>query len=124
MKKLIPLILTAALTLAACASASDETPLTTPTPAPEAPEPTSTPAPATTDFYPLESYTTAFNTGDAYYEIARQYEEGDNSSMHALLLKTDYAAGRQTVLCSVPGCTHNNAACPAWLEDWARTPTA
>ena len=69
MKKLIPLILTAALTLAACASASDETPLTTPTPAPEAPEPTSTPAPATTDFYPLESYTTAFNTGDAYYEL-------------------------------------------------------
>ena len=41
MKKLIPLILTAALTLAACASASDETPLTTPTPAPEAPEPVS-----------------------------------------------------------------------------------
>ncbi len=40
-----PLILTAALTLAACASAPDETPLTTPTPAPEAPEPTSTPAP-------------------------------------------------------------------------------
>lgn len=62
-----------------------------------------------------------WNTGDAYYEIARQYEEGDNSSMHALLLKTDYAAGRQTVLCNVPGCTHNNAACPAWLEDWART---
>ena len=47
MKKLIPLILTAALTLAACASASDETPLTTPTPASEAPEPTSTPAPPT-----------------------------------------------------------------------------
>ena len=45
-----------------------------------------------------------WNTGDAYYEIARQYEEGDNSSMHALLLKTDYAAGRQTVLCSVPIC--------------------
>ena len=47
MKKLIPLILTAALTLAACASASDETPLTTPTPVPEAPEPTSTPPTST-----------------------------------------------------------------------------
>lgn len=41
--------------------------------------------------------------------------------MHALLLKTDYATAQQTVLCNVPGCTHDNAACPAWLEDWART---
>mgnify|MGYP004534086931 CR=1 FL=1 len=62
-----------------------------------------------------------WNTGDAYYEIARRYEEGSNSSMHALLLKTDYATARQTVLCNVPGCTHDSAACPAWLEDWART---
>ena len=38
MKKLIPLILTAALTLAACASAPDETPLTTPPP-PQPPRP-------------------------------------------------------------------------------------
>ena len=95
MKKLIPIILAAALTLAACASASDETPLTTPTPAPEAPEPTSTPAPATTDFYPLESYTTAFNTGDAYYELVPY-------PGHALLLKTDYATAAQTVCCTMP----------------------
>ena len=52
MKKLIPLILAAALTLAACASASDETPLTTPTPAPEAPEPFFSNDTATTEIYP------------------------------------------------------------------------
>lgn len=62
-----------------------------------------------------------WNTGDAYYEIARLDDENDQESMHALLLKTDYATARQTVLCNVPGCTHDNAACPAWLEDWART---
>lgn len=63
-----------------------------------------------------------WNTGDAYYEIARQYEsEDDYNIMHALLLKTDYATAQQTVLCNVPGCTHDNAACPAWLEEWART---
>lgn len=62
-----------------------------------------------------------WNTGDAYYEIARLYEENDPNSMHALLLKTDYATAQQTVLCNVPGCTHDSAACPAWLEDWART---
>lgn len=113
MKKLIPLILTAALTLAACASASDETPQTTPTPAPEAPEPTSTPAPATTDFYPLESYTTAFNTGDAYYELV-QYPG------HALLLKTDYATAAQTVCCTMPNCAHDREACPAYFPGRAR----
>ena len=62
-----------------------------------------------------------WNTGDAYYEIARLDDENDQESMHALLLKTDYATAQQTVLCNVPGCTHDNAACPAWLEDWART---
>lgn len=113
MKKLIPLILTAALTLAACASASDETPLTTPTPVPEAPEPTSTPAPATTDFYPLESYTTAFNTGDAYYELVPY-------PGHALLLKTDYATAAQTVCCTMPNCAHDSEACPAYFPGRAR----
>ena len=113
MKKLIPLILAAALTLAACASASDETPLTTPTPAPEAPEPTSTPAPATTDFYPLESYTTAFNTGDAYYELVPY-------PGHALLLKTDYATAAQTVCCTMPNCAHDSEACPAYFPGRAR----
>lgn len=58
-----------------------------------------------------------WNTGDAYYEIARLDDENDQESMHALLLKTDYATAQQTVLCNVPGCTHDNAACPAWLED-------
>ena len=32
-----------------------------------------------------------WNTGDAYYEIARLDDENDQESMHALLLKTDYA---------------------------------
>ena len=62
-----------------------------------------------------------WNTGDAYYEIARLDDENDQESMHALLLKTDYATARQTVLCNVPGCTHDSAACPAWLDSWART---
>ena len=48
-----------------------------------------------------------WNTGDAYYEIARLDDENDQESMHALLLKTDYATARQTVLCNVPGCTHD-----------------
>ena len=61
-----------------------------------------------------------WNTGDAYYEIARLYDENDPNSMHALLLKTDYATARQTVLCNVPGCTHDSASCPAWLDDWGR----
>ena len=113
MKKLIPLILAAALTLTACASASDETPLTTTTPAPEAPEPTATPAPATTDFYPLESYTTAFNTGDAYYELVPY-------PGHALLLKTDYATAAQTVCCTMPNCAHDSEACPAYFPGRAR----
>lgn len=61
-----------------------------------------------------------WNTGDAYYEIARLYDENDRNSMAGLLLKTDYATARQTVLCNVPGCTHDSAACPAYLEDWGR----
>ena len=77
------------------------------------------------DFFSLISNTCGgywgWNTGDAYYEIARLDDENDQESMHALLLKTDYATAQQTVLCNVPGCTHDNAACPAWLEDWART---
>lgn len=44
-----------------------------------------------------------WNTGDAYYEIARLDDENDQESMHALLLKTDYATAQQTVLCNVPG---------------------
>lgn len=45
-----------------------------------------------------------WNTGDAYYEIARLDDENDQESMHALLLKTDYATAQQTVLCNVPQC--------------------
>lgn len=32
-----------------------------------------------------------------------------------LLLKTDYATAAQTVACTVPGCTHDSADCPAWF---------
>lgn len=106
MKKLIPLILTAALTLAACASAPDtaSTPLANSTPEPTA---ATTPAPATDPFYGVGS---SYNNGDTYYAFAYRGED-------SLLLKTDYATATQTVNCTVPGCAHDSDACPAYFTD-------
>ena len=50
----------------------------------------------------------SFNSGDAYYEMVYRNHGG-------LLLKTDYATAAQTVACTVPGCTHDSADCPAWF---------
>lgn len=60
-----------------------------------------------------------WNTGDAYYEIAQL--PARNREMMALILKTDYATGKQAPLCNVPNCTHDSTACPAYLESWSRT---
>lgn len=95
----------AALLLTACASATDTTPLTTPTPEPTA---TATPTPAAGDFAWLNRHDSSFNSGDAYYEMVYRNHGG-------LLLKTDYATAAQTVVCTVPGCTHDSADCPAWF---------
>lgn len=95
----------AALLLTACASATDAAPLTTPTPEPTA---TSTPTPAAGDFAWLDRHNSSFNSGDAYYEMVYR-------NHGALLLKTDYATAAQTVACTVPGCTHDSADCPAWF---------
>lgn len=95
----------AALLLTACASATDATPLTTPTPEPTA---TATPTPAAGDFAWLNRLESSFNSGDAYYEMVYRNHGG-------LLLKTDYATAAQTVVCTVLGCTHDSADCPAWF---------
>ena len=121
MKKLITIILAAAmtLTLTACTAAPDPAPLATPTPEPTAalaaptPEPTAalaapTPAPAAADFYTLKSYNGSFDDGTAYYEFVQRLG-------CTLLLKTDYAAAVQSVCCAVPGCGHDTDACPAYL---------
>lgn len=106
MKKLIPLILATALTLAACASAPDtaSTPLANSTPEPTA---ATTPAPTTAPFYPVAN---SYNNGDTYYAFVHRGED-------SLLLKTDYAAATQTVNCAVPGCAHDSDACPAYFTD-------
>ena len=95
----------AALLLTACASATDTAPLTTPTPEPTA---TATPTPAAGDFAWMNRHESSFNSGDAYYEMVYRNHGG-------LLLKTDYATAAQTVACTVPGCTHDSADCPAWF---------
>ena len=95
----------AALLLTACASATDAAPLTTPTPEPTA---TAIPTPAAGDFAWLNRHDSSFNSGDAYYEMVYRNHGG-------LLLKTDYTTAAQTVVCGVPGCTHDSADCPAWF---------
>ena len=104
----------AALLLTACASATDATPLTTPTPEPTA---TATPTPAAGDFAWLNRHDSSFNSGDAYYEMVYRNHGG-------LLLKTDYATAAQTVVCTVPGCTHDSADCPAWFPGRYEATTA
>lgn len=118
-------LLLAPLLLAGCgakAAPADTLP-TTETTAETAADPTPKPAPAGfSEVGTLSGIPSTcggywgWNTGDAYYEIARV-----GSGMGGLLLKTDYATGQQTPLCNVPGCTHDSAACPAYQENWART---
>lgn len=53
-------------------------------------------------------YNVHFNNGDAFYEV--QPHMG-----YCLVVRTDFATATQQVVCSVPGCTHDSDACPAWL---------
>lgn len=123
MRKNIPCALAALTLLAGCTAAPAESQPTVSTQTAEA----AVPEPAATGFANVGTLSYmpgtcggywGWNTGDAYYEMARL---PDNDGMAALLLKTDYATGQQTVLCHVPGCNHDSTACPAYLESWART---
>ena len=109
MKRLLSLGLTGllALGLTACGESAA---------APSVPQATQTPetapaeaAPASAAFFALGSGDTAdFNTGDACYSLQAYLG-------YVLIMKTDYATATRQVLCSVPGCTHDSEACPAWL---------
>ena len=123
MRKNIPCALAALTLLAGCTAAPAESQPTVSTQTAEAAVPEQT-ASGFTNVGTLSCMPSTcggywgWNTGDAYYEMARL---PDNDGMAALLLKTDYASGQQTVLCHVPGCAHDSPACPAYLESWART---
>lgn len=111
MKKLFSLGLAAALalSLAACApkAESPAPPETTATAEVAAAEAT---VPAG-DFYSISSTyvnSPGFNAGDAWYSL-------ENHLGYCLVTKTDYATATRSVVCSVPGCTHDSESCPAWL---------
>ena len=108
MKRIFALCLVLAL-LAGCA------------PAPNAP---SSGAPASSqtvlDTVQWSGYGTGSNGGDAYYELAVLAENAAGpdglTRRVSMLLRTDYATLTQAPLCSVPGCGHSDAACPAYIE--------
>lgn len=114
MKQLVSLGLTLmlALSLAGCGGPKvvTVTPEEAATPAPQQ-ETENQPAAPAGDFYTISSnYLTGsgFNTGDTWYSL-------ENHLGYCLVTKTDYATATRQVLCSVPGCTHDSEACPAWL---------
>ena len=135
MNRTLPLILTAALLLTACASAVPAQPAdatTSPDAAVSSPaqpdaaasspsQPAAeTSAPPLTPKFPVGHLLTlpqsqnsgpVWNTGDALYEL----RDASNMTPEALVLKTDYAALTQSVYCDIPGCTHDSDACPAYL---------
>lgn len=125
MNRTLPLILTAALLLTACASAVPAQPTdatTSPSAAASSPaQPAAeTSAPPLTPKFPVGHLLTlpqsqnsgpVWNTGDALYEL----RDASNMTPEALVLKTDYAALTQSVYCDIPGCTHDSDACPAYL---------
>lgn len=114
MKWLLSLALTAALALelVACSGQSQtaDTPETAATP--QAVETAETAAiPVAGDFYaiqPVIGMNTLFNAGDVFYELRPR-------SGYCLLFRIDCDTATRGVLCSVPGCTHDSDACPAWL---------
>ena len=125
LKKLLPLCLAAAL-LAGCGASAQKPAEPSDAAAPPAAVTQATAEQAAPGFtvgtlHPLGM--TSLGEGDAinkdaYYEIAEQ------ASLGGLILKTDYATGVQSSVCKRPGCTHDNAGCPAYLASTIRTSVA
>lgn len=125
MNRTLPLILTAALLLTACASAVPAQPADATTSLSAAASSPSQPAaetsaPPLTPKFPVGHLLTlpqnqnsgpVWNTGDALYEL----RDASNMTPEALVLKTDYAALTQSVYCDIPGCTTTpTLARPTW----------
>ena len=109
------LALALAASLAACGGQGESAPSATAAPQPAATAETApaeeTPAGAG-DFYTLTNG--PFNTGDACYVLDRRMG-------YCLVTEIDYAAAEQRVLCSVPGCTHDSDACPAYVPGYGQS---
>lgn len=109
------LALALAASLAACGGQGESAPSATATPQPAATAETApaeeTPAVAG-EFYTLTNG--PFNTGDACYVLDRRMG-------YCLVTEIDYAAAEQRVLCSVPGCTHDSDACPAYVPGYGQS---
>lgn len=110
MKRLFFLLLAAlALSLTACGSqapAVTQTPETAPAQTAEAAAPA-----VAGEFYAVQmpwGYNTLFNAGEVLYEL-------QPGTGNCLLYKIDCVTATRQVLCSVPGCSHDSDACPAWL---------
>lgn len=116
MKRLLSLALAAALafSLTACSvrTPADESPAVTQTPETAPVQTTEAALPAVAgDFYAVQGsmgYNSLFNAGDVFYELRPR-------TGYCLAYKIDCATATRQVLCSVPGCTHDSDACPAWL---------
>lgn len=114
MKRLLSLALTAvlALELAGCGSQPQTTGTPEAAPTPQTVETAETAAiPVAGDFYaiqPIIGTNTLFNAGDVFYELRPR-------SGYCLLYRIDCDTATRGVLCSLPGCTHDSDACPAWL---------
>ena len=109
------LALALAASLAACGGQGESAPSATATPQPAA---TAETAPAEEspavagEFYTLTNG--PFNTGDACYVLDRRMG-------YCLVTEIDYAVAEQRVLCSVPGCTHDSDACPAYVPGYGQS---
>jgi len=120
MKRIFALCLVLAL-LAGCAPAPSAPSSGAPASSQTVQEP---PAPAfavgALDTVQWSGYGTGSNGGDAYYELAVLAENAAGpdglTRRVSMLLRTDYATLTQAPLCSVPGCGHSDAACPAYIE--------
>lgn len=120
MKRIFALCLVLAL-LAGCAPAPNAPSSGAPASSQTVQEP---PAPTfavgVLDTVQWSGYGTGSNGGDAYYELAVLAENAAGpdglTRRVSMLLRTDYATLTQAPLCSVPGCGHSDAACPAYIE--------
>ena len=111
MKKYLAITAALALTLTACGqAAADSTP--TPTAATEA---TAAPAeqPQSIGSGALRLLTAAAD--GVYYQAFNDWEINYTDTMgRALVYAIDEQTGDARPVCSLPGCAHDSAACPAW----------